>query len=143
MLVALELNHEGDAVFQAAVDYARRMKAAIDLLHVEPPDPSDFVSYSAGPESVRDSVAKHLHDAHSAVIALREKAEQSGVEVRHAMTLRGNILTTVIDKIVELKPDLLVMGQGHHRRFFLSLEHSPTERAVADIKCVMMIVPTG
>ena len=49
------------------------MKAAIYLLHVEPPDPSDFVSYSAGPESVRDFVAKHLHDAHSAVIALRKK----------------------------------------------------------------------
>jgi nucleotide-binding universal stress UspA family protein len=143
MLVALDLNHEGDIVFQTAIDYARRMGAVIDLLHVEPPDPSDFVSYSAGPDSVRDSVAKHLQDAHSAVIALRAKAEQSGVAIRHAMTLRGDVFAAVTNKVDELKPDLLVMGQGHHRRFFLSLGRSPTELAVADIKCVMMIVPTG
>jgi nucleotide-binding universal stress UspA family protein len=118
------------------------MDAVIDLLHVAPPDPSDFVSYSAGPESVRESVAKHLHEAHSAVAALRNKVEQSGIAVRHAITLRGDLFTALKNKVDELNSDLLVLGQRHHHRFFLSFEQSPTERAVANIRCVIMIVPS-
>jgi nucleotide-binding universal stress UspA family protein len=142
MLVALDLDDGGNKVLQTAIAYARRMDAAIDILHVEPPDTSDFVSYSAGPESVRESVAKHLHEAHSAVAALRNEVERCGIAVRHAITLRGDVFTALQNKVDELKPDLLVLGQSHHHRFFLSFGQSPTERAVANIRCVMMIVPS-
>jgi nucleotide-binding universal stress UspA family protein len=142
MLVAVDLDDGRNKVLQTAIEYARRMNAVIDLLHVEPPDTSDFVSYSAGPESVRDSIAKSLHEAHSAVDVLRNKVEQCGVAVRHLITLRGEVFTALKNKVDELKPDLLVLGQSHHHRFFLSFEQSPTERAVANIRCVMMIVPS-
>jgi nucleotide-binding universal stress UspA family protein len=142
MLVALDLDDGGNKVLETAIAYARRMNAIIDILHVEPPDTSDFVSYSAGPESVRESVAQHLKEARSAVADLRKKVEQCGISVRDAITLRGDVFTALKNKVDELKPDLLILGQSHHHRFFLSFEQSPTERAVVNLRCAMMIVPT-
>ena len=143
MLVAVDLDQSGEAVLAEAVRYARKLDAVVDLLHVAPPEPSDFVSYSPGPESVRDSVAKHLREVHSAVAKLREKLEQSGITVGCALTVQGDVFNAITEELQRLKPDLLVMGQGHHHRLFQSLARSPAQKVVAEAKCVMMIIPTA
>jgi nucleotide-binding universal stress UspA family protein len=142
MLVAVDLDQSGEAVLTEAARYASRMNAVLDLLHVAPPEPSDFVGYAAGPQSVRDSVARHLRETHSAVMGLRNKIEQSGVTVGHALTIQGEVFNAIAEEVRRLKPDLLVMGQSHHHGFFQYLGRSSTQKAVEEIKCVMMIVPT-
>jgi nucleotide-binding universal stress UspA family protein len=143
MLVALDLDEGGETVLAEALRYAHRMNAVVDIVHVAPPEPADFVGYSPGPDSVRDSVAKRLRKEHSAVVDLREKITQAGVAVGHALTIQGEIFSAVMAEVERLKPNILVMGQSHHRRFLQSLIRNPTEKAVQDIKCVMMIIPTS
>lgn len=143
MLVALDLDQHGEVVLTEALHYAYRMNAIVDILHIAPPEPSDFVNYAAGPESVRDSVAKQLRERHHTVIGLREKAEQAGVTVGHTLTIQGEIPDSIIAEARRLKPDVLVMGQSHHRRFLQSLVRSPAEKTVEDVECVVMIIPTS
>jgi nucleotide-binding universal stress UspA family protein len=142
ILVALDLDAHGDTVLEQALRYAKRMNASVDVVHVAPPEPSDFVGYSSGPESVREQVARNLRERHRAVLGMREKITAADVAVGHTLTIQGEISSSIVAEVRRLKPDVLVMGQSHHHRFLQALIKSPTERVLEAIDCVLMIVPT-
>jgi len=69
-----------------------------------------------------------------AVSRLRKTLGTDGLVVRESFGYRLDIDPGDVD--------LLVMGQSHHHGFFQYLGRSSTQKAVEEIKCVMMIVPT-
>jgi nucleotide-binding universal stress UspA family protein len=141
MLVALDLDDRGEIVLTEALRIARRMNAVVDVVHVAPPEPSGFIGYEAGPDSVRESVARRLRTEHRMVHGLREKIEAAGVTVGRTLTIQAELAKGIIDEAKRLKPDILVIGHGHHRGLFRP--RSLAEDAIEDLPCTVMVVPTS
>lgn len=97
------------------LDHARKLvteHSHLWLLHVEAPDP-DFVGYDAGPQSVRDSVAKEMHQHHARLQALAEQCREQGLQCT-ALLLQGPTVQALVDKSSELGIDFLVVGSHGH-----------------------------
>jgi len=141
MLVAVDLDDRGEIVLAEALCLARRMNAVVDVVHVAPPEPSGFIGYEAGPDSVRDSVARRLRTEHRMVHGLREKVEAAGVTVGQTLTIQAELTKGVIAEAKRLKPDILAIGHGRHSGLFRS--RSLAEEVIEDLPCTVMVVPTS
>jgi nucleotide-binding universal stress UspA family protein len=140
MLVAVDLDDRGEIVLAEALRLARRMNAIVDIVHVAPPDPSGFIGYEAGPDSVRDSVAKRLRIEHRMVHELREKIEAAGVTAGQTLTIQAELAKGIIAEAKRFKPDILVIGHGRHSGLFRS--RSLADEAIEELPCTVMVVPT-
>lgn len=141
LLVAVDLDGHGDVVLAEALGIARRMNAVVDVVHVAPPEPSAFIGYDAGPDSVRESVAKHLRGEHRTVLGLRDKIEAAGVVAGRTLTIQGELAEGIMAEAKRLKPNILVVGHGQHGGFFRS--RSLAEVIVEDPPCTVMVVRTA
>lgn len=91
-LLCVTLNESDDPVVTQAVDLAKGMGAALEILHVVSPEP-DFVGYTAFMYPGRDERAEELREEKAALAALIDKVEQSGLKVtgymKEAPTVAG------------------------------------------------------
>jgi nucleotide-binding universal stress UspA family protein len=62
-LVAVDLSDLSEIVIEEAKKIAKPLNAKIWLVHIAEPDPY-FVSWEAGPDTERDSVASKFHAEH-------------------------------------------------------------------------------
>ena len=63
LLAALDFSPATPAVLREARAWALRLHAQLWLIHVAEPDP-DFIGYKAGPDTVRDAMARKFHREH-------------------------------------------------------------------------------
>lgn len=76
VLAALDLSEVTAAVTDQAVRLAKALGCPLCLVHVSTPEP-DFIGYEAGPQVVRDQVARQLKAENKEVLALAEKLNPS------------------------------------------------------------------
>lgn len=108
ILVALDISDATDRVVQVAERIAKPMSGSVRLLHVAEAEP-DFVGFDAGPEVVRDQVAKEFREEHRAIQAQSEKLRDAGVDAS-SMLVRGPVVETVLHEAERFEADLLVVG---------------------------------
>jgi nucleotide-binding universal stress UspA family protein len=139
VLALLDFSDVTDAVVKAAGELAGTFKAAVYLLHVAAPDP-DFVGYEAGPQTVRDSAAKHFREEHRHLHELEERLKKEGMDA-HVLLVQGATVEKVLQEAVRLKADVVVMGSHGHGALRNVLVGSVTEGVLRRARCPVLVVP--
>jgi nucleotide-binding universal stress UspA family protein len=112
ILAAIDFSDRSEAVLQLACEQAQLYGAHLWLVHVVAPEPG-FVGYDAGPQSVRDNVAKHIRDRHRDIQEMAEVARARGVETT-SLLIRGSTVKALLAEADKLHADLLVLGAHGH-----------------------------
>jgi nucleotide-binding universal stress UspA family protein len=77
ILVAVDLSEATPRVLQVTERVARQSSGEVRLLHVAEAEP-DFIGYdAAGPDVVRDQVAKEFRDEHRSIQAYAEQLREA------------------------------------------------------------------
>lgn len=141
IVAAIDFSERSDAVLQLSTAQAYAFRAHLWLVHVVAPEPG-FVGYDAGPQSVRDNVAKHIRERHKELQDMAERARQTGVEAT-ALLLRGSTVKALLAETDKLGVDLIVLGShGHglmHRVLLGSISQSVLQKSVVPV----LLVPPG
>jgi nucleotide-binding universal stress UspA family protein len=108
ILVAVDLSEATPRVMQVTERVARQSEGKVRLLHVAEAEP-DFMGYDAGPEVVRDQVAKEFRDEHKSIQAYAEQLREAGLDAS-ARLIQGPIVETVFNEAKRFEADMLIVG---------------------------------
>lgn len=139
ILVAIEFDNDAEPLVGKALELAKPFKAKVWLLHIAAPDP-DFVGYDAGPQSVRDNLAKELRIKH---IRLQDRAkdlENKGFDAE-ALLVQGPTVKTLIEESKKLNADLLIAGYEEHSFVYKLLIGSVSFKILKKSKVPILMVP--
>jgi nucleotide-binding universal stress UspA family protein len=140
LLVAVDFSDASTEVLDRARSLALGMKARVWLLHVAEPDP-DFVGYDAGPQTVRDSVAKEFHEEHRALQAYAKQFRSAGLDAV-ALLVQGSTVQTLLGQAANLQVDLIVIGSHGKGAMKRLLVGSTSEGVLHKTDLPVLVVPT-
>lgn len=140
ILAALDLSPASERVMAEARKYAALGDSELWLLHVVPPDPT-FVGYEAGPQVVRDQVARNFRREHETLQEHAAALRAAGIKTT-ALVVQGPTSETVLKEAAKLGAELLVTGSHGHGAMYQMLVGSVSEGIVRGAKCPVLIVPT-
>jgi len=139
ILAAVDFSDVTDAVINAAETLALTYAVPVTFLHVEPPDPA-FVGYEAGPQHVRDNVAKRTMEDHERIIAVREALKKDGVEC-HSLVVQGPAIEKILEEADRVDAGMIVIGSHGHGMLFDLVLGSVSEGVTRKAKCPVLVVP--
>lgn len=137
--VGVDFSPLSDRALRHALELSAPHAAEVVLIHVASPDP-DFVGMEAGPQHVRDEVAKELWEERTTLHDLATALEKTGRRVRVVM-VRGPAADSLVEAAREARADLLVVGshgRGPVKRLFLG---SVSEGVLRQAPCPVLVVP--
>ncbi len=108
-------------------------------MHVAEAEP-DFVGFDAGPDVVRDQIAKEFRDEHRAVQAHAESLRQAGIEAS-ALLIRGPIIETVLNEAQRFEADLLIVGSHGFGAMYDLLVGSSSRGILKRSEIPVLVVP--
>ena len=139
VLVAIDLSGATARVIQVTERISKAMAGEVRVLHVAEAEP-DFVGYDAGPEVVRDQVAKEYRDEHRGVQAHAESLRQAGIEAS-ALLIRGPIIETILNEAQRFEADLLIVGSHGFGAMYDLLVGSSSRGVLKRSKIPVLVVP--
>ncbi len=140
VLVAVDLSPASKSVVAAAGRVASQTGAEVCVLHVAEPEP-DFVGYDAGPEVVRDQVAREYREEHRGVQALADGLREQGIDAQ-ALLIRGPTVVTTLAQAEKLGADLIVVGSHGHGAIYDVLVGSYSAAILRGSEVPVLVVPT-
>ena len=108
LLAALDFSPATPAVLREARAWALRLHAPLWLIHIAEPDP-DFIGYKAGPDTVRDAMARKFHREHQQLETAAKELRDAGVDTT-ALLLQGPTADTILKEADRLGVDAILMG---------------------------------
>ena len=139
ILVSVDFSDATPRVLEAAANLARALSAKVWLLHVAEPEP-DFVGYRAGPDVVRDQVAKEFRDEHRKIQEYAEAMRERGLEAK-GLLIQGAIVDTVMAESRRLEADLLVVGSHGYGAVYDLLVGSISRGILKHADIPVLVVP--
>lgn len=143
IVAAIDFSERTEAVLRLATNQARAFSSHLWLVHVAAPEVG-FIGYDAGPQSVRDNVAKHIRERHREIQAMAEAVREQGVEST-ALLLRGSTVKALLAEAEKLEVDLIVLGShGHglmHRVLLGSISHAILQKSTVPVLLVPHSAP--
>lgn len=139
ILVSVDLSEATPRILQAAGRLARSLSGKLWLLHVAEPEP-DFVGYEAGPDVVRDQVAREFRDEHRKVQEYADGMREDGIAAT-ALLIQGPIVDTVIAEAERLGADLLVVGSHGYGAVYDLLVGSVSRGILKHAEIPVLVVP--
>jgi nucleotide-binding universal stress UspA family protein len=139
LLVAVDLSESSRTVIDHARSLAAGYPGKIWLVHVAAPEP-DFVGYRVGPQSVRDGVARHVHEEHKQLQHWAEDLRSSGLDCT-ALLVQGPFASTILSEADRLAVQVIVVGshgQGAAHRLFVG---STSEGILRGAAVPVFVVP--
>lgn len=139
LLVALDFS----AVTDDQLEIVQRLAAPnreIYLLHVAEPDP-DFVGFEAGPEEVRDQVAKEFHQEHEQIQSLAGRLRDSGHQVT-ALLVQGPTIETILREADKVDAEVIVVGSHGRGKLFDLVVGSVSAGVIRKSTVPVLVVPT-
>lgn len=106
-MVALDLSDASESIL-ARAGILLRASEKIHLVHVADPEP-DFVGYDAGPQVVRDQVAREINQERNALQAHASSLRELGMDAT-ALVLRGPTAATILSEARKLDVGMIVLG---------------------------------
>ena len=139
ILAAIDIKKEEEHVVRKAIEIAKAFGAQLWIIHASAPDP-DFVSYQAGPQSVRDERAKTLLKEKHILETLAGLAKKEGVEAK-ALLIQGPTIDLILEETQKLNADMLIIG--HYRTgFFQKLLKGSVARGILEnVPVPLLVVP--
>lgn len=141
IVAAIDFSERSEAVLRLSLEQAQAFKAHLYLVHVAAPEPG-FVGYDAGPQSVRDNVAKHIRERHREIQAMAERARSEGVTTT-ALLLRGSTVKALLAESDRLGVDLIVLGSHGHGLMYRVLLGSISQAILQKSTIPVLLVPHG
>ncbi len=139
LVVPVDFSPQTESVIEATREIAGALQAEIWLIHVAEPDP-DFVGYAAGPQVVRDQVARSLREEHSKLHDLGERLRGEGHNVT-ALAVQGPTIDTILMEVEKHDADLVIMGSHGHGALYRVVVGSVSEGVLHRSPCPVLIVP--
>jgi nucleotide-binding universal stress UspA family protein len=139
ILVSVDLSEATPRILQAAGRLARSLSGKLWLLHVAEPEP-DFIGYEAGPDVVRDQVAREFRDEHRKVQEYADSMRDDGIAAT-ALLIQGPIVDTVIAEAERLEIDLLVVGSHGYGAVYDLLVGSVSRGILKHAEIPVLVVP--
>jgi nucleotide-binding universal stress UspA family protein len=139
ILVAVDLSDATARVVQVAERIAGPMSGVVRLLHVAEAEP-DFVGFDAGPDVVRDQVAKEYRDEHRGVQAYAESLRDANIDAK-ALLIKGPIIETILNEAKRFEADLLIVGSHGFGALYDLLVGSSSRGLLKDTEIPVLVVP--
>jgi nucleotide-binding universal stress UspA family protein len=139
LLVALDFT---DVTDQQLVIVARLAapNRQIYLLHVAEPDPS-FVGFEAGPDEVRDQVAREFHEEHERIQAIAARLREAGFDAR-ALLVQGPTIETILAEAEKMGAEAIVVGSHGHGKLYDFAVGSVSSGVIRKAKVPVLVVPS-
>ncbi|MCL7978845.1 MAG: universal stress protein, partial [marine benthic group bacterium] len=115
LLVALDFTDVTDVQLLIVARLAAPNRE-IYLLHVAEPDPS-FVGFDAGPDEVRDQVAREFHQEHERIQALADRLREAGFNAK-ALLVQGPTVSTILAEAEKVNAEAIVVGSHGHGKLY-------------------------
>ena len=115
------------------------MSGAAWVLHVAEAEP-DLVGFDAGPEVVRDQVAKEFREEHKAVQEYSDTLRGAGIE-SNALLIRGPIVETILQQAERIDADLLIVGSHGFGALYDLLVGSASRGVLKRSEIPVLVVP--
>jgi nucleotide-binding universal stress UspA family protein len=139
ILVAVDLSDATSKVMRVTEYLAKATQGDVRLLHVAEAEP-DFVGYEAGPEVVRDQIAKEFRDEHRKIQEHADTLRQAGVTAK-ALLIQGPIIETVLGEAKRFEADLLIVGSHGFGALYDLLVGSSSRGILKDTDIPVLVVP--
>ncbi|RZV38234.1 MAG: universal stress protein [Chromatiales bacterium] len=139
ILVSLDLSEATPRVLQVTERMSRQSAGEVRLLHVAEAEP-DFMGYDAGPEVVRDQVAKEFRDEHRAIQKHADALREAGIEAS-ARLIQGPIVETVLKEVKRFEADLLIVGSHGFGAIYDLLVGSVSRGLLKEADIPVLVVP--
>lgn len=140
ILVAVDLSEATPRVLQVTERVARQLSGEVRLLHVAEAEP-DFIGYeAAGPDVVRDQVAKEFRDEHRSIQSHAETLRETGINAS-ARLIQGPIIDTVFKEAKRFEADLLIVGSHGFGAIYDLLVGSVSRGILKDAEIPVIVVP--
>jgi nucleotide-binding universal stress UspA family protein len=139
ILVAVDLSSATKRVIQVTERIARGMSGKAWVLHVAEAEP-DLVGFDAGPEVVRDQVAKEFREEHKAVQEYADTLREAGIEST-ALLIRGPIVETILQQAERIDADLLIVGSHGFGALYDLLVGSASRGVLKRSEIPVLVVP--
>ena len=139
ILAAIDFSDVTEGLVHRAGELSRACGATLYLLHIEPPEP-DFVGYGAGPQHVRDQVARDAVQHFKEENSLCGKLRDEGIDA-HSRVLQGPVVEKILEEAGKLAADLIVVGSHGHGAVYNLLVGSVSEGVLSRATCPVLVVP--
>lgn len=139
ILVSVDFSDATPRILRAAGRLTRALSGKLWLLHVAEPEP-EFVGYEAGPDVVRDQVAREYRDEHRRIQEYADAMRDEGLAVT-ALLIRGAIVETVIAEAERLDADLLIVGSHGYGAVYDLLVGSVSRGILKHAEIPVLVVP--
>ena len=139
ILVSVDFSEATPRILQAAASLTRALSGKLWLLHVGEPEP-DFVGYEAGPDVVRDQVAREFRDEHRKLQEYADRMRDEGLPVT-ALMIQGPVVDTVIAEAERLEADMLVVGSHGYGAVYDLLVGSVSRGILKHAEIPVLVVP--
>jgi nucleotide-binding universal stress UspA family protein len=139
ILVAVDLSDATARVVEVTERIAGPMSGVVRLLHVAEAEP-DFVGFDAGPDVVRDQVAKEYRDEHRRVQAHADALRDANIDA-NALLIKGPIIETILNEAKRFEADLLIVGSHGFGALYDLLVGSSSRGILKDTDIPVLVVP--
>jgi len=139
LLVALDFSAVSDGQLEIVSRLARPNRE-IYLLHVAEPDPS-FIGMEAGPDEVRDQVAREFHQEHEKLQALAGRLRSAGHDVT-ALLVQGPTVQTILKEADKVDAEVIVVGSHGRGKLFDLVVGSVSAGVIRKAKVPVLVVPS-
>lgn len=141
LLVAVDFSDSNNRIMGVAQRLAISLDATVWVVHAAEPDP-DFVGYEAGPEVVRDQVAKELRDDHQRLQECASQLREAGVNAK-AIMVRGPTVASLLAVAENQDVDLIVVGSHGRGMVTEMLLGSVSQGLIRAARWPVTVVPVG
>lgn len=139
LLVALDFSDvtEEQLVIVARLAAPNRQ---IYLLHVAEPEPS-FVGFDAGPDEVRDQVAREFHQEHEQIQAMAARLREAGFDSK-ALLVQGPTIETILAEAEKVGAEAIVVGSHGHGKLYDFAVGSVSSGVIRKSSVPVLVVPS-
>jgi nucleotide-binding universal stress UspA family protein len=139
IIVAVDIENKEERLVDKGIEMAKAFNAKLWIIHASAPDP-DFVSYEAGPQSVRDERAKTLFTENAILNDYSDLAQKKGIKAA-GLLIQGPTIELLLDECKKLNADLLIIG--HRKQGFLQriIRGSVAGGILENTRIPLMIIP--
>ena len=141
ILVAIDFSDPTEKILRVAHQLAHSLEGSVWLVHVAEPEP-DFVGYEAGPDVVRDQVAKKFRKEHRVMQEYAEAMREQGIDAK-AMLIQGATVETLLEMATKQQSDLIVVGSHGRGMVAEILLGSVSRGLIKSAACPVTVVPVN
>jgi nucleotide-binding universal stress UspA family protein len=139
ILVAVDLSEATSRVIRATETLAKATGGKVRVLHVAEAEP-DFVGFDAGPEVVRDQIAREFRDERRRVQAHAEALRAANVDAT-ALLIQGPIIATVLAEAKRFEANMLVVGSHGFGALYDLLVGSASRGILKETDIPVLVIP--